>query len=931
MAKAIAVIIFLLAIGSGAIVAAQGTSQPRQVHRELHGEVVDQTGAVIPGASLLLDDRLGHSYTARTDEQGQYRLSGVVPGTYKLTATADGFTSFSTDVILNSAPTALLNIKLQVSITEEVEIKASDIGISAEPDRNISSITLSEEELEALPDDPDELLGTLRNLAGASGDAALYVDGFSEEERVPSKESIQAVRINNTPFTAEFAESGGSRIEIITKPGSEKLRGSFRLNFNDESLNARNPFATTRAPLQIRNFSGTISGPIKRNRWGYFVDVEHHQREENDVVNARVLAPETLQPQSFITTIQTPSRSTELTFRTKYLLTEQHTVGAQFSFEDEASRNQGLGSGFDLPERAFDETSRETEGRFTLTSILSARAINELRFRFARQVSTAQALNQAPAIVVLDAFSSGGNQSALFRDVKRDRIELRNAFSFSTEDHAFKIGFDADGRYRQNVSQANFGGTYTFGSDVGRDANGNPLLDADGRMTVISSLERYRRTLLGLPGYTPSQFSITRGEPSLDFSQWEFAWYAQDDWRISPRLTLSYGLRHDFQTHLSDKLNFSPRVAMAWVPDKERKSAFRAGAGIFHTSVDEDITFDTLRLNGQSQQQYIVSQPAFTFDIDEALNRATLRRPTIRTKSDDLSAPYTMLSNVSYERQLPWKLFGSVGYTWRRSVHLLRTRNINAPYPAAPGLRPFPEKGTILQFESSGIAVRHELKVALRSKVSRTFTLFTNYTLSSARGNTDGASTSPANPYDLSNEFGRLSSDQRHRFFAGSSLSLPWGLRASPFLEASSGRPFNITTGFDNNGDLIFTDRPAFADPDDREAVLTPYGPFYLNPRSGATIIPRNLGTGPGQFTLNTRFSKVFRFGAPEQSNNRRARRDAAASRGRYNLTLDVDVRNLTNRANLAGYNGVLTSPLFGRANRALGARRIQLGLRFSF
>jgi hypothetical protein len=282
----------------------------------------------------------------------------------------------------------------------------------------------------------------------------------------------------------------------------------------------------------------------------------------------------------------------------------------------------------------------------------------------------------------------------------------------------------------------------------------------------------------------------------------------------------------------------------------------------------------------------------------------------------------------------------------------LRTRNINAPTLA--NVRPFPTEGPILQFESTGLSTGHELKLAFRTDNRKSLSFFGNYVLSITRSDTDGAYLAPANSYDLSNEFGRANSDQRHRVFIGGTVSVPGGFRISPYVFLSSGRPFNITTGRDNNGDTLFTDRPAFARSDDPEAIITRFGIFNPNPRPGDQIIPRNFGDGPGQITVNLNASKTFNFNTPtpSQSVNPRSsgnlqsnltdpnqggiaqggNRASAAAEGRpLHLTLGVNAENLFNHTNFASPNGILTSSFFGRSNRALPSRRIEMSLRFSF
>ncbi|HWP43968.1 MAG TPA: carboxypeptidase regulatory-like domain-containing protein, partial [Blastocatellia bacterium] len=344
IATALTLLLFLANLGATAY--AQGAL-------ELRGTVLDETRAYVPAVEVVLQDAQGKKYNTQTDELGRYRFSGLKPGLYTITVEAEGFARFSEQIELTEKRATPFDITLKVFISEQIEVKNDATAISTDPDQNLTAITLKSEDLESLPDDPDELLETLRQMAGAGAgeNAAVYVGGFNERGRIPPKEAIQMIRINSNPFSAQFSEEGSSRIEIITKPGSNDFHGGFRFNFNDESLNARNAFATFRAPLQVRTYSGNFSGPIIRNRWGFFINVDRRVEEENEVVNATILDPVSLEPQGFATTVLTPSRRFNFDVRSDYLATNKHTIGVGYRYSENEQENLGIGT-FDLPERA---------------------------------------------------------------------------------------------------------------------------------------------------------------------------------------------------------------------------------------------------------------------------------------------------------------------------------------------------------------------------------------------------------------------------------------------------------------------------------------------------------------------------------------------------------------------------------------------------
>jgi len=774
------------------------------------------------------------------------------------------------------------------------------------------------------------------------------------------------------------------------------MHGGFRFNFLDSALNARNPFSPVKPSFQSRTFNVFLSGPIIRNRWSYFIDAERREQDPNGIVNATIVDPTTFAIVPFSTTVLTPSGLTAFTIRTDYLLTKKNTVAVWYRHTLNNSLNQGIG-GFSLPELGSDRTSRDETLRFSFTTIATERAVNEIRMELSKRTTDAHSSSTAPEINVFQAFNSGGNQGSLLNNNTTENLQVVDNLTYTYKKHTIKTGFRAEAARLETFNESNFGGTFTFANDIERNSAGLPALDSSGKTIPISAIESYRRTLLGLPGYGPSQFTINQGDPFIGFTQWEMAWFLQDDWRRSQHMTISFGLRHEFQTHLQDKLNFAPRLGIAWAPGTNPKGTFRAGTGIFYTQLPTSITADTTRLDGLHELSLIIQRPTFFPNIPQSFTGAQVRQSTIKEKSPDLLAPYSFISTASYERQLPLKLLGSIGYTYQRGVHLLLSRDTNAPLPGIgppeANSRPFPDQGQVIEYESAGTSVRHELRFSLRTNVSRKLSLFSNYILASTHSTTDGSGTIPADSYNIALDYGRANYDVRHRFFVGGSITLPRDFRVSPLINISSGRPFNITTGFDNNGDRIFSDRPAFANAGDPGAIVTPFGIFNPNPKPGDQIIPRNFGNGPGLLSINLNFSKTVGFGPPpvrsfpgqargggeddtqqadQQQQNGPRPRGGGGGRGgpgggpggggggrggfggggfggggrggggrgggggsdanhRYTVTFSVNVNNIINHTNLAGLNGVLGTPLFGLANAATGPRRIELAARFNF
>jgi hypothetical protein len=1008
-----------------------GLASAQQSLGTLRGQVKDELGGVIIGANVTATDAAGVEKSAVTDAEGRYVFSALAPGRYTIRINQPGFAAYENlGVEVQAGRTDPLDITLTVAIEQEEVTVTAEAPVGTEPESNAGAVVLRGSDLDALPDDPDDLSDALQALAGPTAGseegAQIYVDGFTGG-RLPPKESIREIRINRNPFSAEYDRLGYGRVEIFTKPGTDKFRGQAFFNFNDEALNSRSPFAPSRAPYQSRRYGGNLSGPLASKKASFFLDFERRETDDNSIVRAIIL-DQTLAPFAFNQTILTPDRRTTFSPRLDYQLSPTNTLVARYTFERSSRQDEGVGD-FDLPSRAFDVTTTQHTFQATETAVIRQKIINETRFQYERERRTQQGAALAPTLRVQDAFTGGGAQVGLsFND--QDNFELQNYTSWTMGAHSLKAGGRLRADRLRDVSQQNFAGTYTFAGGLAPqlDANNQIVTDASGNPVLIdiTSIERYRRTLLfsapncgpaSAPCLTPTQirlrgggatqFSISGGDPEADVTYIDFSPFIQDDWRLRPNLTLSAGLRYERQNNISSNLDFAPRVAFAWSPSadpRNQHTVVRGGFGIFFQRFGQNLTLQTLRSDGVSRQQFLVTGATEggtsvldlfpTVPTVEQLSAFQIQQ-TVRQIAPDLRTPYTMQTAFSVERQLPFRMTLSVSYIGSRTLHVLRSRNINAPLLNAAGrplidasgnvVRPIPTSGNVFQFESSGVFNQHQLVVNVNNRFSRALTLFATYTLNRAHSNAEGAGSFPANQYDLTGEYGRSVQDIRHRLFLGGSINaLPWGLRLNPFVVLNSGRPFNITVGRDLNGDTLFTERPAFATDLTRSSVrVTPFGAFDLDPQPGQVIIPRNLGTGPAFFSVNTRLSRTFGFGGTTAD----ARAGAAAGAGggggrggrgggggggggrggggggrgggggqgeslggggseqRYNLTLSLNVQNLFNHSNLGAPIGNLSSPLFGQAtsgagrfgagggsgNQTSGNRRVELQLRFSF
>ncbi|MGH9966419.1 MAG: carboxypeptidase regulatory-like domain-containing protein [Pyrinomonadaceae bacterium] len=885
----------------------------QQARGTLRGVIKDELGASIVGATVTIIDSSGTTKTTVTNGEGVYTVGGLAAGKYVVLVTAQGFApSDETEVELAAGQRQSLDITLNVTIEEQKVTVAAETPLSTESTNNANQTIITGKDLDALPDDPDELAAALQALAGPSvgpNGGQIFIDGFSGG-RMPPKESIREIRINQNPFSAENDQASG-RIEILTRPGTDKLRGSSFFNFEDESLNSRNPFSSSRTPYQVRSFGGNLGGPLIKKKASFFIDFDRRETDDNELVRVTQLDAN-LNRVSNGFGVVVPRRNLSFGPRLDYQLNTNNTLVARYNYNRFRTQNSGVG-GFSLPERGYDTFSTQQSFTITETAILNASMINETRFQYSRNRNENLGDTAIPVLNVSSSFISGGSQVGHAINTS-SRWELQNFLAWQKGTHALKFGGRVRGIKITDISPNNFGGTYVFsgGFVPTLDAGNNPITS---QPVFVDSLERYRRTLLGQQlGLTPlqirafgagaSQFSISSGNPQAGVSQVDAGIYIQDDWRFRPNLTVGFGLRYENQTNIHSPLNFAPRVFMAWSPGAANSArppsmVIRVGAGVFYNRFGEGSTLQANRFNGALQQQFFVTErplyetvngvPTFLPPLPTALDAFPNLPPTALLElaprqitwrvSDDLQAPTVYVAGVQVERQLPYRFTMFAGFYSIHVQHVLRSRDINAPLPGTitvtnpNGIRPLGNIGDVYQYESSGRFDQNQLFFGFNNRFNRTISFSANYSLSKSQNDTDGPGSFPVNSYDLTGEYARAGFDVRHRFSFFGSINLPWQVSVNPFVTISSGRPFNVATGLDSNLDRLYTERPSFApdgvdcDHPPANIVCTSLGNFNLLPAPGEPLIPRNFGEGPGFFSANVRISKTWSFGTMPSAN----------------------------------------------------------------
>jgi Carboxypeptidase regulatory-like domain len=956
----------------------------------LRGKVTDQTGAVIPQAMVTAIAADGKRTNATTDGAGAFQIGPLAPGSYTVFVVAKGFAPYRQDAVaLTAGQSQLLNLSLQIQTKEEkIEVQEEGTQLDVGSSSSAGSLIIKGKDLEALSDDPDELQSELQALAGPSAGPSggqIYIDGFTGGQ-LPPKSAIREIRVNQNPFSAQYDKLGYGRIEIFTKPGSDKFHGQFFFNDSNSVLNSRNPYVPVKPSYNSDIFDGNLGGPINKKA-SFFIDASRRNMDDFSAISAidprqlpNPLTANSIIPQ-IIESISNPRTRTNFNPRVDVQLTPTNSFTARYQITHDSEQNSGLGT-FSLPSVAYNLNETEHTVQLSDTQILSPRMVNETRFQFQRDINHQLPVGLGPTIDVQQSFTFGQNTEGLVRTTE-DNYELQNYTSLTAHNHLIKFGARLRGITADQSTNANFNGEFIFSSVNPNDP--------------LSALEAYQNASQGLcqsgQNYQaqncPSQFMLTVGSPNVSVGWFDAGLYAEDEWRVKPNISLTYGLRFESQNNIHDHADFAPRLGIAWGLGSDGKTppktVLRGGFGIFYDRFGYNLIEQATLLNGTTQQKAVLQNPTF-YSTDPSTwpsfsTLTTTGSPTIYQVSPNLTAPYTIQSAASIEQQVTKAATLSVTYLNSRGEHAFYIDNVNAPAPWLGGVtRPFGGNDNVYQYQSGGIYRQNQLIVNARVSTGKRLSLFGFYTLSYANSNVasggsaggffaSGGTTMASfvsNQFDPLADYGRAAFDVRHRAFVGGSVTMPYGFSLFPFIIINSGSPYNITTGQDNNSDSIFNDRPGLASPNG-QIVCTNRNDFSIT--QAGPLAPINYCTGPGNATFNLRLSKSFGFGretkggagggmggpgggprgggGPGGGLGPRGLGGGGgnpfsfgqASNRRYNLTFSISARNLFNTFNPGNPVGNLSSKLFGETLSVGGGpfasasanRRVDLQARFSF
>jgi hypothetical protein len=818
-------------------------------------------------------------------------------------------------------------------------------------------VVLQGKDLDALSDDPDELQSELQALAGPSAGpngGQMYIDGFTAGQ-LPPKSSIREIRINQNPFSAQYDKLGYGRIEIFTKPGTDKYHGQFQFNENNSIFNSKNPFSPDEPDYHSEQYEGNFGGPIGKKA-SFFINAQ--RRNINDLSIVTPQCGDVVIPECTQSTVPNPRTRTNVSPRIDYALTNNNTLTARYQFFDNNEQNDGVGqsqNGTTLTSAGYNLNSTEHTFQISDTQVFGAKIVNETRFQYLRQHSEQMPVSTEPQLSVAGVFTSGGSSSGQVID-DEDHYEIQNYTSIISGKHSTRFGARIRIAQASDHIASNFNGTFFYPS------------------------------LTAFQNNQANQFSITSGQPLITNTFVDAGLYAEDDWKLRPNLTLSYGLRFETQTDINDHGDFAPRIGLAWGIGKSGsapKTVLRTGFGIFYDRFPQNLVMQAERLDGNTQQFFVVEQPQFgPGSIPPSFAGLPGAPSTVYRIDPNLRAPYVMQTALGIERQLTKAAKLTLTYLNSRGLHQLFTNNVNAPFPGTFPSNPVCplgcNAGNVYAYQSEGIFKQNQLIANLNMRYGSNLSLTGFYTLNFANSDFLGSGSFPTNPYDPSVDYGRAPYDVRQRMFLIGSFVAPYGFRLSPFLVAQSGSPYNITIPEDILGTSIYNARPGLAVGSAGCATLSTTNAhcfFIPLPGQPYSPIPVNFGEGPANISLNMRVSKTIGLGPRlESANGGRGggggRRGGGGGEGhggfggfgggpmggmfgggqsdhRYNLTFSVSGRNIFNRQNLAPPVGILSqealtgNSTFGQSislasqNGPFGSqdnsRRIDLQVQFSF
>jgi outer membrane receptor protein involved in Fe transport len=906
----------------------------------LRGRVVDQTGAAIVGATVTAaNEATGLRRAAQTDGAGYYALAGLpLTGRYTLTAEMTGFAPHDVkDIELRAGEAPTVDVTLDPSGgSSEVTVYGTAGGVQSDSpqlgtrldQRKIEETPILGRKLTNLP-----FLNSAVRPARGTGDLFLNntlfvingngrrqttftIDGSTGDDawgrqtiftNIPFA-AVQEFTVLTNAFSAEYGRTTGSAVNVVTKSGTNDFHGEGLFLWRPSGIQARAPYATRRTADELAQASGVFSGPIATDRTHFLVSAEFNNQDRDSVITSPL--ERGLYRGTF--------RQGLLLARVDHQIDDANTLTGKFGFDlfHDTNPSDAVG-GLNLPGTARVFRRRTYTGQVSETAILSDRLVNEAHFQmqFGQPITEFEPVTPSPQIVATGIYVSGESRASLLTN---NQFELADTMTLALGGHNLRFG-------AQVLYSSSGGDGQEFGSGF-----------TQGQFTVKPGIVKPvdEVTIADIGAFTQSF-----GSQQYRVHDWMTGVFVQDSWRVRPDLTLNLGLRYENQTFTDDDNNFAPRVGFAWNPGGHSSTVVRGSYGVFYSEIRANLAAG-YEINGPEGlfsfsavpgglgfPTSIAPLPAFPAGAVLPPRNITVR-PGQReylgqffdvsklAYPDKLLNPYTQQATVGVEYEIAPNWIVSADYIHQRTIGIDRAVDLNAPsafvrtapgqiraVPDADATRPIrPVPGgfrQILSTVNNGTSEYDGLQLNLNKRFSARFSMLLSYTLSKTENTAepDAPGSQVPNDYNLLGPEYELAPsllDQRHRAALSGWYDLPWEFSVGAFAQLASGRPFNSTTGVDNNGDFSRSDRPVV----------------------DGVVLARNAFRGDPVYDVSTFVEKRFELGEDMV------------------LSLRAEAFNVFNHPNVVGYNstyGDLSKPLASFAAPLGGIANVDPGRQFQF
>jgi len=943
--------VFLLFVGYASPVAAQLDTAT------VIGTIADSQGAVIPGATVVATNKnSGFVRSTISDADGRYRLAGVTPGGYEVVAELQGFSrALRQGLSFSLGSEAVLNFTLQLGAISEAVTVTAETPIVQTTTAAVET-RLDRAAIDALPIIGRSYTSLLRIAPGAqSSNGTSFVgsrgrsnqfniDGVDNSEDISgysrqslALDSVQEVQILVTGFKAEYGQASGGVVNVVTRSGTNDLRGSGFFLFRDQSMMARSPYADRSLPadpFQRVHYGGWLGGPIKENKLHYFLNYEREDRDTN-TSSTRTLpastanfSPATLQflNQNNISVSLFGAGGSIRQVRPEFI--DIHNVTAKA--DGQLSNTQSVTGRYQLTHDTqpsgqngtlFDYNGNTSFGRTNYANlnhkwVLGSNKLNEFYLQVGQTLE--DFVTAFPALTnlsVTGGFDLGG--SSTYPQARKDWVyQVIDNYTWAlsgtrTGEHAVKAGaqikiFKSDGFF-----DSNFRGTYTFPS------------------------------LAAFAAGTPSRFTQNQGNSNLARPNQIYGFYLQDDWRPSTSLTLNLGLRYDYEGAKTEALkdvtgsagpgisrdrnNVAPRFGFSWAPGGSTSQAIYGGTGKYYDQVILNV-IGNARFTPPKIIGIQIDNPAFPNPFGGAQSVPT---PSLSVIDDHLVTPWNWNTQVGYRRELSRDLGLDVSFVYNRGYDQIGIINTNAGRPGtaningAGAVRPDPRYTNVSFYTNFGEIRYKGLIVDLHKRLSNHVSGAVAYTLSKTTDNAFNFVSSVLVPERPDLQWGPGSDDRRHVVTGNVVYQMPFNLTLATILEYRSEAPLNITVGRDVNGDGLTTDWvneaicrnvacPGYTYSRNSVRELSTEDANRLRALFGLSAIPA--------FENNPKFfnADVTMQWAPTLGGSRRIKVSAEA----FNV-FNFPLRNLPTES--------ITSGNFGRVTSVSQARAVQFTLQVDF